>query len=103
MDGMILAGNIAAAANPQNFKIVGEPTSMEPIAIMLRKDDAPFKQAVDAVLRRYMASGEIGRVYDKWLMQAIPGKNMRIGYPANAATRAAWASPNDRPFESYVP
>ena len=47
MDGQILAGNIAKAKNPADFRIVGEVLSVEPIAIMIRKDDPAFKQAVD--------------------------------------------------------
>src|SRR3954471_790933 len=47
MDGQILAGNIAKAKNPADFKIVGEVLSVEPIAIMIRKDDPGFKKAVD--------------------------------------------------------
>ncbi len=43
MDGSILAANISKAKNPADFKIVGEVLSVEPIACMLRKDDAAFK------------------------------------------------------------
>lgn len=55
MDGQIL-GNIAKSKNPAGFKIVGEVLAVEPIAIMLRKDDAPFKQAVDASIKGLMKS-----------------------------------------------
>jgi ABC-type nitrate/sulfonate/bicarbonate transport system substrate-binding protein len=51
MDGQILAGNIAKSKNPGDFKIVGEVLSVEPIAIMVRKDDPAFKKAVDSSLR----------------------------------------------------
>ena len=47
MDGAILAGNIATSKNPADFKIVGEVLSVEPIAIMIRKDDAAFKKIGD--------------------------------------------------------
>ena len=36
MDGSILAGNIANAKNPADFRIVGEVLAVEPIAIMIR-------------------------------------------------------------------
>ena len=42
MDGQILAGLISKAKNPGDFAIVGEPLSVEPIAIMYRKDDPAF-------------------------------------------------------------
>jgi glutamate/aspartate transport system substrate-binding protein len=35
-------------------------------------------------------------------MQPIPPTNTRVGLPASEATKAAWASPNDRPLEAYV-
>jgi len=48
MDGSILAANISKSKAPQDFKIVGEVLSVEPIACMLRKDDAPFNQTPDS-------------------------------------------------------
>ncbi|MEN9630832.1 MAG: hypothetical protein RJA10_4060, partial [Pseudomonadota bacterium] len=56
MDGQILAGNIAKAKNPADFRIVGEVLSVEPIAIMIRKDDPAFKKAVDDSLKAMMKS-----------------------------------------------
>jgi len=102
MDGQILAGNIAKAKNPADFRIVGEVISVEPIAIMIRKDDPKFKQAVDASLGAMMKSGEIAKVYDKWFVQAIPPSNTKVGLPASDATKAAWAGPNDKPVEEYA-
>ena len=52
MDGQILAGLISKAKNPADFRIVGEPLSVEPIAIMYRKDDPAFKKAVDDSVAR---------------------------------------------------
>ena len=74
---------------------------MEPIALMLRKDDPAFKQAVDDRIKALMASGEIAKIYDRWFMQPVPPANARVGLPASEATRAAWARPNDLPLESY--
>jgi glutamate/aspartate transport system substrate-binding protein len=102
MDGQILAGNIAKAKNPAEFKIVGEVLSVEPIAIMIRKDDPAFKKAVDDSIIGMMKSGEIGKVYDKWFVQAIPPSNTKVGLPASEATKMAWATPNDKPVEDYV-
>ena len=102
MDGQILAGNIAKSKNPADYKIVGEVLSVEPIAIMIRKDDPAFKKAVDDSLKAMMKSGEMAKIYDKWFMQPIPPANTRIGLPASDATRAAWANPNDKPMEDYA-
>ncbi|MFY9514348.1 MAG: amino acid ABC transporter substrate-binding protein [Rubrivivax sp.] len=102
MDGQILAGNIAKAKNPADFRIVGEVLSVEPIAIMVRKDDPNFKKAVDDSIVALMKSGEIAKLYDKWFMQPIPPSNTKVGLPASEATKAAWASPNDKPVEDYA-
>ena len=102
MDGQILAGNIAKAKAPSDFKIVGEVLSVEPIAIMLRKDDPAFKKAVDDSIKAMMKSGEVAKLYDKWFVQAIPPANTKVGLPATEATKFAWANPNDKPVEDYV-
>ena len=102
MDGQILAGNIARAKNPADFRIVGEVLSVEPIAIMIRKDDPKFKKAVDDSLIAMMKSGEMAKIYDKWFMQPIPPTNTRVGLALSDATKAAWASPNDKPLEDYA-
>ncbi len=102
MDGSILAANIAKSKAPNDFKIVGETLSVEPIAIMIRKDDPAFKKAVDDSLKGMMKSGEMAKLYDKWFMQPIPPNNVKIGLPASEATKAAWANPNDKPMEEYT-
>lgn len=102
MDGSILAGNIAGSKNPADFKIVGEVLSVEPIAIMIRKDDPAMKKAADDSVKAMIKSGAMAKFYDKWFVQAIPPKNAKIGLPASEATKAAWANPNDNPVESYA-
>jgi glutamate/aspartate transport system substrate-binding protein len=102
MDGQILAGNIAKSKTPADFKIVGEVLSVEPIAIMIRKDDAAFKKAVDDSLKAMMSSGDIAKLYDKWFMQAIPPTNTKVGLALSDATKQAWAAPNDKPVEEYM-
>jgi glutamate/aspartate transport system substrate-binding protein len=102
MDGQILAGSIAKAKSPAEFKIVGEVLAVEPIAIVLRKDDPAFKKAVDDSLVAMMKSGELAKLWDKWFMQPIPPSNTKVGLPVNTATKAAWAQPNDKPAEDYL-
>jgi glutamate/aspartate transport system substrate-binding protein len=77
MDGSILAGNIANAKNPGDFRIVGEVIAVEPIAIMMRKDDPTFKKAVDDSIMKMMKDGTLTKLWDKWFMQPIPPKNAR--------------------------
>ncbi len=102
MDGQILAGLISKSKNPAEFKVVGETLSVEPIAIMYRKDDAGFKKAVDDSVKAMIKSGEVAKTYDKWFVQPIPPANTKVGLVASDATKAAWANPNDKPMEEYA-
>ena len=102
MDGQILAGNIAKAKNPKDFRIVGEVLNVEPIACMLRKDGPAFKTAVDDSIKGMIKSGDLAKLYDKWFMQPIPPSNTPVGLPLSEATKAAWANPNDKPAEEYA-
>jgi glutamate/aspartate transport system substrate-binding protein len=102
MDGQILAGNIATSKNPADYKIVGEVLSVEPIAIMIRKDDPAFKKLADDTVKEMIKSGEMAKTYDKWFMQPIAPKNTKVGLPLSETTKAAWANPNDKPAEDYA-
>ena len=102
MDGQILAGNIAKSKSPADYRIVGEVLSVEPIAIMMRKDDPAFKKLVDESIVAMIKSGDMAKAYDKWFVQPIPPSNTRVGLPASDATKAAWANPNDKPVEDYA-
>jgi glutamate/aspartate transport system substrate-binding protein len=100
MDGQILAGNIANSKDPSAYHLVGEPISVEPIAIMVRKGDT-LKKVGDQVIDEMAKSGELHKLYDKWFTKPIPPKNANLNLPASAATKAAWEHPNDKPVEEY--
>ena len=102
MDGSILAGNIANAKNPADFRIVGEVLAVEPIAIMVRKDDPAFKKLADDTVRDLVKNGDMAKLWDKWFLQPIPPKNTKVGLEASEATKTAWANLNDKPAEDYA-
>jgi glutamate/aspartate transport system substrate-binding protein len=102
MDGSILAANASKSRTPNDYKMVGEVLSVEPIACMLRKDDAAFKAAVDESIKRQIADGSLAKLYDKWFMEPTPPTNTKVGLPLSEATKAAWANPNDKPMEAYA-
>ncbi|MDH7797901.1 MULTISPECIES: amino acid ABC transporter substrate-binding protein [unclassified Beijerinckia] len=101
MDASILAANIARAQNPKDYKILPEVLAVEPIAIMIRKNDPEFKKAVDESIAEQIKAGTIAKLYDKWFMQPIPPNNVTLNMPASDATKEAWANPNDKPTEDY--
>ena len=100
-DGQILATLISKSKDPGQYKLLDQVLSVEPIAIMIRKDDPAFKKLVDDSVGALAKSGEVARLYDKWFMQPIPPSNTKVGLPANALTKEAWAKPNDKPLEAY--
>ena len=102
MDVAILAGNIAMSKAPADFKIVGEVLSVEPIAIMVRKDDAAFKKIGDDTIKEMLKSGDVAKLWDKWFIKPIPPKNTAVGYAISQSTKEAWATPNDKPMEEYA-
>jgi len=102
MDDNILAGNIANAKNPADFKIVGEVLSVEPIAVMFRKDDPAFKKAVDESIAKMMKSGDLNKLYAKWFTSPIPPKNVNVNLAMGESLKNAIANPNDKPMEDYA-
>lgn len=102
MDGSLLAGLIARSKNPADFKIVGEVLSVEPIAIMMRKDDPALKQSVNKTIAAMVKSGEIAQLYDKWFLQPTPPTGAKVGLAMSDNLKAALKSPNDQPMESYA-
>jgi glutamate/aspartate transport system substrate-binding protein len=102
MDGSILAGNIANAKNPADFKLAGEVISVEPIAIMIRKDDNALKKVGNDAIAAMVKSGDMAKLWDKWFVNPIPPKNTKVGLPLSESTKAAWANPNDKPMEDYA-
>ncbi len=102
MDGSLLAGLVARSKNPADFKIVGEALSIEPIAIMVRKDDAGLLKSVNATIANLVKTGEINKLYDKWFMQPTPPTGAKVGLPMSQNLKDALKAPNAKPMEEYA-
>ena len=102
MDASILIGNIVNSKSPSDYKIVGEPLSLEPIGIMIRKDDPEFKKLGNEVIAGLMKSGDISKIYDKWFINPIPPKNINVNMPVTPETKDAWANLSDKPAEDFA-
>ena len=96
MDDVLLAGQIANAKNPGDFKIIPESLRTEPYGPMLRKDDPQFKAIVDRVVGGLMKSGEIEKLYAKWFTSPIPPKGINLNFPVSPALKEAFQNPNDK-------
>ncbi len=101
MDDNILAGLIATAKTPSDFKIVGEVLSVEPIAIMMRNDDPAFKKSVDGTIAAMVKSSDFEKLYNKWFMSPIPPRNTSVNLPMGVTLKAAVKNLNDKPMEEY--
>jgi len=96
MDDVLLAGLIANAKSPGDYTIVGESLRVEPYSVMLRKDDAPFKQLVDNTLIGLMTSGAIEKIYYKWFLSPIPPKGINLNLPISPQLKETFKNPNDK-------
>lgn len=101
MDAQILAAFISASKKPDDFKVLDQVLSVEPIAIMLPQNSPALKKFVDDSFKALMRSGEIETIYKKWFLGPIPPNQTSMDLPVSDATRKAWADPNDRPADSY--
>lgn len=102
MDGSLLAGLIARSKNPADFRIAGEVLSVEPIAIMVRKDDKQLLKIVNGTIARLTKSGEIYKLYDKWFLQPTPPTGAKVNLPMSESLKDALKHPNDKPMEEYA-
>lgn len=96
MDDILLAGQIANAKRPGNYKILPESLRQEPYSMVLRKDDPQFKALVDKSVGDVMLSGEINQIYAKWFMTPIPPRKLNLNFPMPAALEEAFKHPNDK-------
>ena len=95
MDDVQLYGLISESANPAQFKVVGKFLTIEPLAIMMSKDDAAFKKVVDDEMRHLIRSGEGEKIYDRWFMKPIPPRNVAMNLPMSYLLRDSWKYPSD--------
>ncbi|MBC3918577.1 amino acid ABC transporter substrate-binding protein [Undibacterium sp. CY18W] len=96
MDDVLLYSLRAESKAPASFAIVGEPLSIEPYSIMMRKDDPGFKKIVDNEMLRLIHEGEIYRIYEKWFMKPIPPKNVNMNMSMGFLLRDSLRFPTDQ-------
>ena len=96
MDDVLLSGLRANASKPEDFVVTGKPLTIEPYAIMLPKDDAPFKKVVDQEMRRIIQSGEINALYARWFQLPIPPKGINLALPMPYMLRDSFKYPSDK-------
>jgi glutamate/aspartate transport system substrate-binding protein len=91
MDDVLLYGLISKANRPDDFEVVGKYLSVEPYAIMMRKDDPAFERMVNRALVEMFQSGEARRIYTRWFA------TRELTVPMNQYLKEAFAVPNTYP------
>jgi glutamate/aspartate transport system substrate-binding protein len=99
MDDALLAGERAKARKPDDWVIVGTPQSKEAYAMALRKDDAGFKQVVDAAIAEAETSGVAAKLYQKWFQSPIPPKGLNLDLPMSDDLKEVFAHPTDQAYQ----
>jgi glutamate/aspartate transport system substrate-binding protein len=94
-DDVLLAAQAAGARSPGDYQLSPEALSVEPYAIMMRRGDPQFKQAVDSALSKFYQSGQFERTYAKWFMSPIPPRNINLNFPMSPQLKAVIAKPTD--------
>lgn len=86
----------ATAPRPAAWQVIGNPLVMEPVAIMIRKDDPEFKAVVDRALASIMLDGVASRLYARWFTMPVPPANVVVDIPMSAVLRDQFRWPGDR-------
>jgi ABC-type amino acid transport substrate-binding protein len=96
MDDVLLYGLIAGRPDPSKLKVVGKFLTIEPLAIMLPKNDPEFKKIVDEEMKLLINGREAYAIYDKWFMKPIAPKNTSLNLPMNYLLKDFWKYPTDQ-------
>jgi len=95
MDDVLLYGLRSSRVDPDKLKVVGKFLTIEPLAIMLSKNDPEFKRVVDDEMKHLIVSREIYPIYDRWFAAPIPPKNAPLNIPMNYLLKDLWKYPTD--------
>jgi ABC-type amino acid transport substrate-binding protein len=99
MDDVLLYGLIAGRPDPTKLKVVGKFLTIEPLAIMVSKDDPELKKIFDDEMKRMIYSREAFEIYERWFMKPVPPKGLALGLPMSYLLKDFWKYPTDQvPF-----
>jgi len=91
MDDVLLYGLISKSKKPDDFAVVGRYLSVEPYAIMMRKDEPQLERIVNRAISDLFASGDIRKLYAKWF------STRDLTVPMNQILKEAFVAPNTYP------
>ena len=71
-DRIVLIGVVLTTKTQGAFKLLDEDFSVEPYALALPRGDAEYRLAVNRVIARLYRTGDIQKIYDRWLGRLGP-------------------------------
>ncbi|SFU30927.1 amino acid ABC transporter substrate-binding protein [Pseudoduganella namucuonensis] len=89
-DDIQFAQYIARSTRPQDYAVVGEPISVDPLGIMMRRQDARLHAIANQTLAGLAASGEFERIYAKWFVTPT------LKFPMGETLRKLLKAPNNQ-------
>jgi ABC-type amino acid transport substrate-binding protein len=92
-DDVLLAGYRAGADKPDDYVLLDQRFTVEPLAIMLRKGDQAFERIVDKEMSRLIFDKQIQPIYAKWFVSPIPPKGVSLQIPESALLRDIFRNP----------
>lgn len=95
MDDVLLYGLASARPDAAKYRVVGKFLTIEPLAIVLPKNDPELKAIVDDEMKHLISSREAYAIYERWFMKPIPPKNTSLNLPMNYLLRDFWKYPSD--------
>ncbi|GBU15438.1 amino acid ABC transporter substrate-binding protein [Polaromonas sp.] len=90
-DDLLLLEVLGQAKATDQFQMSNFALSVEPYAIMLRKDDTAFQRLLDSGLAKLFASEEIRKIYNTWFVTDA------LNFPVNRLTHESMVRPNKEP------
>lgn len=86
-DDILLSGLISTLPDKDQYVLSKDYLSIEPYAIMVRKEDSQLLATIDRTLVDIYASGEINKIYDRWF------NNGTMQFPLTALLKEAFSRP----------
>lgn len=90
-DDIQFAEFLAKSSHPHDYAVVGEPLSVDPLGIMMRKQDVRLHAIANRTLAGLVASGEFDKIYTKWFMSP------KMKFPMGDALKKLLKAPNNTP------
>jgi glutamate/aspartate transport system substrate-binding protein len=84
-DRIVLLGLALRGKDPSKLALLNADFSYEPYALMMRRNDAAFRLAVNRALAQIYSSNAIGEIFDRWFGKfGSPGDLLLAMYYLNA-------------------